>query len=449
MRTFNYLIRRLLQPGMSLFTAGLFGLVLLAAILGQPLFAYQSQDIIRLQEKGQAQLEFHAYGSQDEILVKYDREEFIRELTEDYDPHLRAQLDALGPADAPIPDEEKSVMTYRNYLLSLQAQADLKLRTAQGLITDENYYFGLYAPGITLTMSLPTPDPTFSDISNPNAWEPVIRESLASKSIILQALGKNLQGQLPLRLDSFSASGILYELNRSFHFLLVLFPLTCFLLLFHPADRNLRIPTPLLTVQKILAGFLYSALAIVVLRVLLYAFLTLRFGDAEGAMSVLPPWSFYSSASQAKIYRLREYIVYLTLMDLGFLFFVSILLAVWHELTGDHLVAAAATGFSLLLPGAAIIPALDLLPITPVRFTPFQYLFWDTHLASSPESSLLYEQRMAAATAGSFYARPEAVLFSLLLGSLLLLALIPLISGLRRRFSAYRSAKLRAIKPDV
>lgn len=422
MKQFNYLFYRLLGPGMTLISAFSFLLLLLAAIFAGSLYSYQSADIIRLQKSGYAQLEFSTNTNQDELLIKYDRQEYIRDLTLHYAPYLRSELDELPTTVAQPGTEDKGLMTYRNYLLNQQSDVTFNLRIAQGF-SDEEYYFAMYVPSQPNVLGKPLPD---GDRSSAQAWESFIKAGLASDAPFDRAYAKNLAGQLPLSFDAFSASGLLYELMRSFRFYLVFIPLGAFLLLFDPIDRNFRVKTAKLTVRKVLACFLYSATAIIAMRLLIYGFLTLRFGDVEGAMYVVPAWTDFSKGVIPSIFRLREIIVYLTLIDLSFLFFVTTFCALLYHLTGDSLSAVAATIFSLLLPGVSLLETLGQLPKT--VFTPFQYLFWNIRI--NPQQ--VTDRQIA---------KSREVLVAMFISILVLLVILPLVIRLQGKIKHYRTKR--------
>lgn len=431
MKQFNYLFGRLLGPGLTLVNTFSFLLLLLVASFAGSLYSYHSADIIRLQKSGHAQLEFSANTGQDKLLIKYDRQEYIRDLTQNYTPYLRGELDEL-PLPSAQPDiEDKAVMTYRNYLLNQQSDVTFNLRIAQGF-SDSEYYFSMYVPSQPSDLSQFLPD---GDRSTAQAYESLIQAGLASISPFDRAYAKNLEGQLPLRFDAFSASGILYELMRSFRFYLVFIPLGAFLLLFDPVDRNFRAKTTKLTVQKILACFLYSATVITAMRLLIYGFLTLRFGDAEGSMYVVPAWTDLSSGVIPPIFRLREMIVYLTLIDLSFVFFVTAFCALLYHLIGDSLSAVAATIFSLLLPGINLVSTLGQ-PTKPV-VSPFQYLFWDIRMDPSRVTD-----HWIVLSAGETIANSQDVIVSLFISILVLLMMLPLVIRLQDKIKHYRTKRL-------
>ena len=428
MKQFNYLIRRLLEPGMTLVTAVSFGFVLLAALFSQSLYSYQSDEIIRLQKSGFNQLEFSDHSNQDALLIKYDRGEYLQDLTSHYMPYLRSELDALPLVPANPNTENKGIMSYRNYLLNQQIHANLALRSAQGLA--EDYYFALYAPSISRIPSGLEETLANAGSSRP-AWPSVIAQGLASTSPYDKAYAHNLQDQLPLRLDAFSASGLLYELMHSFRFGLVLLSLITVLLSFDPNDRNLRNVTSKLMVQKILACFLYCAGVVLVTRVLIFALLSLRFGDAEGAMYVVPAWSGLIDQAAPTIYRLRDYLVYLTVIDLSFLLFVTALASLLAVLSGDGLIGISAAILSLLLPGVgyASIPAQTAQGF----FTPFHYLFLNTRLSRFDGT--------IDAPLPQILAGPQQVVVATLVFVLVILVVLPGAIHLKKAISAAQTQR--------
>lgn len=412
---------------MTVVTTLSFGLILVAALFSQSLYSYQSVDIIRLQKSGQAQLEFSTNLIQDELLIKYDRQEYMRDLTLDYMPYLQSELDENPSVPGQPGLEDKGLMTYRNYLLKQQTEANRSLRLVEGL-SNEDYYFALYAPsyyGSGFDGFSPNETENYA-----KAFEPMIASGLVSTSPFDRAFAQNLQGRLPVRLDAFSASGLLYKLLYNFRFFLILFPLVAVLLLFDPADRNLRSLTAKLILQKILACFIYCSAAILIMRLLIYGILVLRFGDGEGAMYLVPPWTQFLDQA-GPIGTLREHLGFLTLMDVSFLLFVTTLTAGLVLLTGDGLSAATATLLSLLLPGVGVPPILA--QNYSGFFTPFHYLFWDTRLSLSGST--------VDHASAEFLARPQSVLLANLGSVLVILVALPWLIRLQKVFALSRDQR--------
>ncbi len=418
MSKFHYFFRRLLEPGLRYFSLALIALILLAALFSRPLFSYQSQDIRRINKPGHPQLELSGFGMQEKLLVKYLREEYIRDLTLKYDPYLRSELESI-PAGAQDPLET----SYRSYLLNQQADARFELSIIQGLPAYENYYFALYVPSLLPFMPTAVMTPS-EDISSPAAWENSIRNGLADSSPYIRATAANLQEQLPIRLDSFSASGLLYSLLTNLRLLLILLPLTAFLLLFRGPDRSFRSETGSVTLHRIAAGFLYSAVVLLLMEFLIYVILSLRFGDAEGAMYVWQSFGF--SESSGMVLRLREFLLILFLGDISFCLFVITLAAAFHQLTENTFVSAACAAFTLLVPFASLSSVRNSLDGSLSFLWPFQYLFWDLTLNKT-------QYNLTSVTfLPSVAAKPLQVILTLAIGNILLLTFLPILGRVRQ-----------------
>lgn len=352
MRTFSYLFRRLLHPGLLWFSAAALILFLLPGLLISDLFADPTSYQVRDPKTRLSDFVFQSGSEPHELQLPYLREDYIEDLGR-YLIYLRQEKTALTPGDP----------AHRQWISHLSEQEVLhldRLNRTHGLNDQEKYYYSRYAPHWTKDL--------FSDevsgeekgiwdleLIDASQWDPIIERALGSDDPLTVARGRNLELQLPLVSNGSTASARLLLLIQASRFLLVLIPLCAFYVLFAAGDRNLRrrrLPgggnRPL--AYRTAAVFAFSGLFVILSRLIWYGALRLWYGDLEGAMFIVPAWAGVSSVPSAAVQTLREYLVIITLTDLAFGFFLTALIVLIWRLTQSAGASAAIIAVGTMLP---------------------------------------------------------------------------------------------------
>lgn len=343
MRKLDYLFRRLHKTGLTLFLAVLLVLVTLPALLFPRLY-YRPPYVLQPAREGAVQFEFQTDQPLWEIAVKYRLSEYTADLNS-YLSYLRQEKSALSPQDT-----DPRRRAYYNFLTDQEVLHLYYLREAIGWTGQDNYYFGRYAPAWVADMweAIPRPRP-LEEWNDPARWDLVITAGLGAKDPGTAAHARNLRDRLPLVQTGSTASGKVFEMTRQLRFLLLLIPLTVFLVLFQEKDRNLRRDSFPVLLYRHLAVFFYSGAGLLLWRAAAFFLLQLRYGDDEGAMHIVVPWAGEDAGSSG-IMMLRRYIALLTLTDLAFVFFLLALVFFLERLTRHPLISAVLTAGLLCLP---------------------------------------------------------------------------------------------------
>ena len=426
MRRFRYLIGRITASSLNGLMGLIFLILLLQTVLSPVLFSYRNEGIVRVRESGHGSFQFISGMDTDRLLPKYHQAEYIRDLNR-YLGWLRSEI--------ALYDEAGNDRVWLAHLKQQQQIHNQTLRVVMGVTTPESYYFNHYLEPLLIDSEFShslfpvrPDDPEWQSL-----LERVLRRDYTSGSTHARVTAMNILEELPLRLDSISASSLTLELRSSGKILLLFIPFLAFLVLFAEPDRNLRKETPFLILEKTLAVFLYSFAALGLIFGLLYLFLRIRHGDPEGAMYVIPPWNL----APRGILTLKDLLMTIAAMDLIFLFFVSLLLATLHTLVKNAWAAGALALGLLLLPSVAALPSA-----LPSRlFLPFHYFQWEV----SPLSLSVLPDQLMEAAGPELAATPGEVLNALLFGGIFLIGIIFLVSLVKekRKTRSVRNEKER------
>ncbi len=423
MRRFDYLIRRLARSRLNRILALVFLAMLGQALLAPRLFSYRDPEIRQTEERGFGRFQFHGFWASDQLLPKYDQAETTNDLNR-YLSWLRSEAARVRPGE--------DSAAWSDYLQLQQRIHTQTLRDVTGAVSAERYYQLHYLEPILMAADFP--ESLFP--ANPGdpdwqaAFEDYLEVSLTAPSARVRARALNIRGLQPLRLDHFSASAFMLDLRVTGKALLLLVPFLALLVLCGERDRNRRRETPGLILSRGLATALYSAAALLLLFAALYLFLSIRHGDAEGAMHILPVWG---KDDPEAILTLRRHLFQVAAMDLLFLLFASLLLsALWSVFRDPWAAGGGALGL-LLLPSLVTSPTL-----VPDRFfTPLHYLYWEVE----PLPFSYWGLFRAPYTAG-LAPEPLTVLTTLLAGILLL---VPLLFASDRIRQLLRAASGRTV----
>ena len=350
MRTFSYLFRRLFHSGLNWLLAFILLLFLLPSFLIPDLFSDSNSFRVKDSNTRLSDFTFQPpaedyYENQSnlhELQLSYLREDYIQDLSR-YLVYLRQERFALNPsnpADSAWIDHLKEQET-----LHLE-----RLNRTHGLTDQEGYYFSRYAP--LWSKELLSGDSIGiwdRNLMSWDSWQPIIKEAQQSNDPVIVAKASNLEKQLPLVYNGSTGSSKMLFLIASSRFLLVLLPFLAFYILFGIEDRNLKRKKGSANGEKVAAAFSYSALVLIISRVLWYGVLNLRYGDVEGAMLISPSWAKIGLNTSSSLLSLRRYLVVISLIDLAFMFFLIALITLVYRLTRRWAPSLAIIGLPLLL----------------------------------------------------------------------------------------------------
>lgn len=350
MRTFNYLFRRIFHSGLNWLVVFMLLVFLLPSFLIPDLFS--DPNSFRVQDSKTRLRDFtfqppseNYYENQaklHELQLSYLREDYIQDLSQ-YLVYLRQERFALNPSDP----------AHLSWIEHLKDQETLhleRLNRTHGLTDQEGYYFSRYAPLWSKDLlqgdSIGIWD---RDLMSWDSWQPIIKKAQQSNDPAIVAKASNLEKQLPLTYNGSTASSKLLFLIQASRFLLILLPFLTFYLLFGTEDRNLKRKKSSVSGQKVAAAFSYSALALIISRILWYGVLNIRYGDIEGSMFITPPWAIIGTYASGSVLTLRRYLVLVSLIDLAFMFFLLTLIGLVYRLIRCWAPSLAIISFLLLL----------------------------------------------------------------------------------------------------
>ena len=350
MRTFNYLFRRLFHSGLNWLFAFILLVFLLPSFLMPDLFSdpnsFRVQDsTARLSDftfQPPAENYYENQAELHELQLSYLREDYIQNLSQ-YLVYLRQERFALNPSNP-------ADSVWIDHLKQQEALHLERLNRTHGLTDQEGYYFSRYAP--LWSSDLLSGDSIGiwdRDLMSWDSWQPIIKEAQQSNDPLIVAKASNLEKQLPLVYNGSTASSKMLFLIESTRFILLLFPFLTFYILFGIEDRNLKRKKTSVSGQKVAAAFSYSALILVISRILWYGLLNLRYGDIEGAMFIAPPWAKMGLSNSSSVFTLRRYLVVISLIDLTFIFFLIALITFVYRLIRRWAPSLAITSLTLLL----------------------------------------------------------------------------------------------------
>lgn len=350
MRTFSYLFRRLFHSGLNWLLAFILLVFLLPSFLIPDLFSdpnsFRVQDSkTRLSDftfQPPAENFYEIEAELHELQLSYLREDYIQDLSQ-YLVYLRQERFTLNSSNP----EHLPFLAHLNEQERLHLE---RLNRTHGLTDQEGYYWSRYAP--LWAGNLLVGDRTNiwdRQLMDATAWSPIIKEALQTNDPSTIAKARNLEKQLPLTYNGSTTSSKLLFLIQASRFLLVLLPFLTFYLLFGIEDRNLKRKRSSLNGQKIAAAFSYSALALIISRILWYGVLNIRYGDIEGSMFIAPPWAKMGPYASASVLTLRRYLVLLSLIDFAFMFFLLALIGLVYRLIRRWAPSLAIISFLLLL----------------------------------------------------------------------------------------------------
>lgn len=433
MRRFDYLIRRLAKSRLNLLLVLVFFVLFIQALLAPGLFSYREAEILRIAESGYGRFQFNNSLGTDHLLPKFDQTEYLEDLNR-YLSWLRTEFARAEP--------DRGDDAWLRYLQSQQGIHTRKLREVTGAASPARYYLAHYLEPILMAGEGGFPELLFPADANDPDWlagfENYIEETLTAPSAGIRARAMNLREQLPLRLDHISAATLILDLRTTGKTLLLVVPFLAFLVLFSRPDRNLRRETPGLILEKTLAVFLYSAAALILIFGVLYLYLSLRHGNPEGAMHIVPPWG---EDDPDTIRTLSRHMFQLAGMDLMFLVFASLLLtALWSAFQDPWAAGAGALGL-MLLPSLVTSPSVSLDRL----FTPFHYLNWEVR----PQSPGFWRDLSLESYTAILVSPPSAVLTALLLGSIFLLLFTLASIRIRQMIKARSRQRMSRENPQI
>lgn len=345
MRWFKYLLGRLHLTGWTWLAAAL-TVLLLIPFLGAGLQPVSPTATI-LRDPSSPLYEFRFQRGFAELAPDHLREDHLREVSA-YLLHLRQSRTDLRTAGPEVDDR-----AWADYLDEQEALHLQRLWETHGLIDQETYYFGRYAPFWIPRLTDPelagADLPDRAELMDPRTiqWDELTESLLRSEEPLLAAMGRNLQGQLPLVPVTAASSRLLYLLQIS-RFLLALLPLIAFMILFGRRDRNFRVDSLGAGLKKSSLVFLIAASSLALMRLVWYGVLNLRFGDR--VMHIVPPWAAQAAEPVSEVMTLRRFMGWITLTDLAFLLFFTGFLLMLHQILRDPRTTAVVGASALLLP---------------------------------------------------------------------------------------------------